>query len=62
MNPHYEANADEDAAVRRDRLEDLFEMEKSEALAEAINYEPVMYKLANEMDSKSSRDESLVEI
>ncbi len=37
-------------------------MEKSEALAEAINYEPVMYKLANEMDSKSNRDESLVEI
>ena len=37
-------------------------MEKSEALAEAINYEPVMYKLVNEMDSKSNRDESLVEI
>jgi len=60
VNPDF--GDDEDAAVRRDRLEDLFGLSGSEAFQEAKNYEPVMYKLVSELDHKSKKDESLVDI
>lgn len=48
--------------MRRDRLEDLFGLTGSEAFQEAKSYEPVMYKLVSELDHKSKKDESLVDI
>ena len=46
--------------TRRDRLEDLFAYGAGagDALAEAMSYEPVMYKLVKEIDLKNQVDES----
>lgn len=48
--------------MRRDRLEDLFNMTRSSVLEEATSYEPVMYKLVKEMDRRTQADESLIDI
>mmetsp|Transcript_42511 Transcript_42511/g.56093 ORF Transcript_42511/g.56093 Transcript_42511/m.56093 type:complete len:86 (+) Transcript_42511:458-715(+) len=41
-----------DEEVRRDRLEDLFSMNGYSELQEAYNYEPVMYKLLNDIERR----------
>ena len=43
---------EEGTGVRRDRLEDLFQMDGYNALSEAVDYEPVMYKLLNEIERR----------
>ena len=48
--------------LRYDRLEDLFNMDRGSAFQEALSYEPVMYKLVNELDQRKQKDLSLVEI
>lgn len=51
-----EANVDEEEQdeeeIRRDRIEDLFLMDNYDALQEAVDYEPVMYKLLNEIERR----------
>ena len=37
-------------------------MDGYNALEEAVNYEPVMYKLLNEIERRHQKEESLVEI
>jgi len=52
-----------DEESRNDRLEDLFTQNGYSALREALDYEPVMYKLVNELESKRNKqEESLVEL
>lgn len=51
--------------MRRDRLEDLFFMggNGQNVMEEAVNYEPVMYKLVHSMEeARNAKDESLVDI
>ena len=48
--------------MRYDRLEDLFNMNRSEAFQEAISYEPVMYRLVKELDRRNQKELSLIEI
>ena len=58
-----EAEYGEDAEeMRYDRLEDLFNMNRSEAFQEAISYEPVMYRLVKELDRRNQKELSLIEI
>ena len=63
--PHSLSDAefeDDSEEVRYDRLEDLFNMNRSEAFQEAISYEPVMYRLVKELDRKNQKEQSLIEI
>lgn len=53
---------EEGEETRRDRVEDLFAMNNYDALTDAVDYEPVMYKLLNEIERRHQPDESLVEI
>jgi len=60
---HGSVTDDEEEGIRRRRIEDIFEMDNSKALQEAINYEPVMYKVIKEHEARGkAQDESLVEI
>ena len=64
INPNTEAEEKEKVSTRRDRLEDLFFMggNGADVLAEAVSYEPVMYKLVKELEKRGKDSESLVEI
>ncbi len=53
-------SSEEFEETRRDRLEDLFAYGAGagDALAQAMSYEPVMYKLVKEFEAKSKVEES----
>ena len=55
------SEAEEAEVMRQDRLEDLFNMNRTQAFQEAVSYEPVMYKLVKEQ-GKNQKDQSLLEI
>lgn len=65
VNPDYREDGEQDEQVRRDRLEDLFFMggNGQDVMKEAVDYEPVMYKLVHTMDElKRGKEESLVDL
>ena len=55
------SEAEEAEVMRQDRLEDLFNMNRTQAFQEAVSYEPVMYKLVKEQ-GRNQKDQSLLEI